>query len=262
MAEPGDGGTENALDEVERVSPMTSGERFLFWCMPSSLALCGASLLAVGAFVWVRISIALLVSFQKYLNHPERLKALAQDLMAAAIMEAFAVALAAIFLFYPALVLRKMLRRKRETGSVLPQGEELAARRRKWKNPSWWTKTWVPGFFALIASGWTYKCITAPHRLPLAVWSFPALAWVIVVMVAIDCFFPRPDRIWTGICDSVAFGALAAVYLIGAPHAMMRKTTFWIFPFLTGGIAIVLAFWVIRDWSRRRGRAPAASTLP
>jgi hypothetical protein len=256
MADAGDGELGNALEETVRVPPMTRGEKFAFWAMPFCLALMAVPLLAADAYGLIIVAVAFWPNSHWYLQHPDRLKMVLEDVLG---INAYAFVLVGALLVYPAFFFRKMLRRKKETGSVLPQGEELAARRRKWKNPSWRMKAWPPGFFALIASGWTYKCITAPHRLPLAVWSFPALAWVIVILVAIDCFFPRTGRLWTGICDSVAFGSLAAIYLIGAPHALRRQAAFWIFPILTGGFAIVLAFWVIRDWKRRRASALGVS---
>jgi hypothetical protein len=163
-----------------------------------------------------------------------------------------------------------MVHRKRVTGSSFPSGAELAAFRLRWKNPSWWKRAYPPGFFSLLATGWTYAVITTPHRLPLFIWSFPALMWVIAIMVAIDCFFPRRGRLWTGVCIGAAFGSLAAVYLIGAPHALMvgashalkREVEYWIFPLLTGSIAVCVAISVIRDWRRRSGTASSASTEP
>ena len=254
MADLQDGDAESALGEVERVPPMTLEEKFALLTTPVCLAAGGLAVIAVNAFVLAKVLAAFLPNFRWYAHHLDHLKMVVVAVLA---VVAPAVVISGGLLVYPALVFRKMLRRKKETGSLLPQGEELAARRRKWKHPSWRLKVWPPSFFALIAGGWTYELSTAPHRLPLAAWSFPALAWVIVILVAIDCFFPRPDRLWTGICDSVAFGSLAAVYLIGAPHGLRRNAEYWIFPVLTGSIAILCAFWVIRDW--RRGRAGAAA---
>jgi hypothetical protein len=224
MADPGNGGADNALDEVERLPPMAFGEKFLFLAFPAWVTIVGMPFF-LSAYFSIRIPILLFL-------HPPPYKYIKQLEPTLVYLFVSTLVFAAILL-YPVSVIRRMVRRKRATGSTFPSGEELAAIRLRWKNPSWWKRAYPPGFFALIATGWTYTMATAPHRLPLAAWSFPALAWIIVIMVAIDCFFPRPGRLWTGICTSGAFGSLAAVYLIGAPHGLRRQAEYWIFPIFT-----------------------------
>ncbi len=237
------------------VPGMTPWEKFVFLFWPAWLTLLAVPLLAVMAFGLIKIAAAFLPNFHWYVHHPDRLKI---ALEAVLVILAYGILILGALLVYPALVFRKMIRRRKETGSVLPQGEELAARRWKKKNPSRWTRAWIPGFFALVAGGWTYEFALAPHRLRLILWAFPALMWVIATMAAMDCFFPRRERLWTGVCASGAFALLAAVYLVAAPHVLQRQASYWIFPFLTGSIGIVLAILIIRDWRRERGRASVA----
>jgi hypothetical protein len=252
MADPGNGGTDNALSEAERLPPMAFGEKFLFLAFPAWVAIVGMPFF-LSAYFSIRIPILLLLHpHYKYIKQAEPM--LVYLFVSTLVFGAI--------LIYPVSVIRRMIRRKRATGSSFPSGEELAAFRLRWNNPSRWKRAYPPGIFALFACGWTYTVIRAPHRLPLFMWSFPALAWIIVTMVAIDCFFPRRERQWTGICTSVAFGSLAVVYLIGAPHVLRRQAEYWIFPLLTGSTAVCLAISVIRDWKRRSGTASAASTEP
>jgi hypothetical protein len=250
---------ENAPNEAKRVPPMTLEEKFAFLAMPVCLAVCSAGLLVVTALGLAKVALALLHHFHWYLHHLDRVK---MALGAVLVVLAYTAPVFGASAVYPALFFLKMVRRKRETGSLLPQGDELVERRWKRKNPSWWMRLLVPGFFALIATGWTYGTITERHRLPLVVWSFPALMWFVAVIAAIDCLFPERDRLWTGVCVSVAFGSLAAAYLIAAPHALKWQIEYWIFPVLTGSLAIFAAVSVIRDWARIRESASAASVEP
>jgi hypothetical protein len=233
---------------------MAFGEKFLFLAFPAWVTIVGTPFF-VSAYFSIRIPILLFLHpHYKYIKQvePTLIYLFVSTLVFGAI------------LVYPVSVIRRMVRRKRVTGSSFPSGEELAAFRFRWKNPSWWRRAIAPGFFAVIATGWTYAVIASPHRHPLPplIWSFPALMWAIAITAAIDSFFPRRGRLWTGVCSGAAFGSLAAVYLVGAPHALKREVEYWIFPLLTGSIAVYVAISVIRDWRRRSGTASAASAEP
>jgi hypothetical protein len=259
MPEDSNSGLEQSRSASHGVPGMTFLEKFAFLAIPVCLALCGLGNLAATAFGLVKVTAALLHHFHQDLRHPHQFKVVLEALL---VILAYAIAISGALLVYPAMVLRSMLRRRRETGSLLPQGEELLERRWKRKNPSWWMRLLVPGFFALIATGWTYGTITERHRLALVVWSFPALMWVVAIIAAIDCYYPRRDRLWTGVCVSGAFGSLAAAYLVAAPHALRWQIEYWIFPVLTASIAIFAAVSVIRSWRRARAAALAASAGP
>lgn len=249
MADPGNGGTDSALNEAERLPPMAFGGKFLFLAFPAWVAIVGTPFF-VSAYFSIRIPILLLLHpHYKYIKQVEP-----------TLVYLFVLTLVfGAILVYPLSVIRRMVRRKRVTGSSFPSGAELAAFRLRWKNPSRWKRAYPPGFFSLLATGWTYALITSPHRhrLPLFIWSFPALMSVIAIIAAIDCFFPRRERLWTGVCMGAAFGSLAAVYLVGAPHALRREAEYWIFPLLAGSIAVYVAISVIREWKRGRvGASP------
>ncbi len=242
------------------VPGMTRWERFVLCLWPAWLALLAIPLLAVTAFGLIKINIAFWPNSHWYFHHRDRLKMVMETVLA--VLAYTAVILGAL-LVYPALFFRRMLRRKKETGSVFPQGEELAAHRRKRKTPSLWTKTWVVGVFALIAAGWTHVMIrNAPHHHFVLAWSFPALMWVVAIMVAIDAFFPRRERLWTGVIFAAAFGALTVFYVIAQRHISERRTDLWFFPILWGSIAIAAAIAVIGDWRQKRGRASGANRAP
>ena len=248
MADAGDGELGNALHETERVPPMTRGEKSAFWAMPASLTLLVVPLLAVTAYGLIKVSLAFWPNSHWYFRHPDRLK-----MVLAAVLEinAYTFVLVGALLVYPAFFFRKMLRRKRETGSVLPQGEELAARRRKSKSRPLWKKLAAVGFFVLIAVGVTHSLMTSPHRHVLINWSFPALFWLIAVLVAVDAFFPSPDRVWTGIAAIAAFGLLAVLAVAGNVRARTFGIGYWIFPLLMASFSAGLGIDLIRDAKRK-----------
>jgi hypothetical protein len=249
MADPGDGSTENALNEVERVSPMTLREKCDFLIFPLWLATIGTALLPTAAAL---IALSVLVVI-----HPPLIRQYASVL---ALYSAMLLIFAAI-LIHPVSVARKMILRRRTSGSFFPSGEELAAFRLRNQNRPSFQRIFVVGFFGLIAVAWTHEMIrTAPHHHFVIAWSFPAMMWVISIMAAVDCFRPRPERLWTGICVSGAFGTLAILYVIAALHIPERRNEFWVFPLLWGSLAVFVAILEIRRWKRRRGeRRPVES---
>jgi hypothetical protein len=259
MPEDSNSGPVPALGPSTRVPPMTLWEKLAFWAVPSWLAVCGTELLAVAIFCLGKIGIVLLFNFHKYLHHPDRLQVLGHMLTVAAIIAAVTVALSGVFLVYPAFVWRKMFRRRKETGSLLPQGEELAMRRWKKKNPSLLVRLSMIGFFTLIALGVTHSLMISPHRHVLINWGYPVLLWLIAAIVAIESLFPAPDRAWTGFTGAAAFGLLAILGVTGTVHARAWGIMNWLFPLLMASFCAGLTVQSIRALRRRRATLDAAA---
>lgn len=251
MADPGNGRAENALIEVARVPPISFWEKAAFLGLPAAVALWAAPWLGLVVLL-IGQSIFLLLHLDLIRQYVSSLASLLATIL-----------VISAFLAYPVSVFRKMARRKRVTGSSFPSGEQLVAFRIRMKKPSMWRRALVPGFFALVATAWTREMVqTAPHHHFVLAWSFPALMWLIAFLFAVEILLPRPERLWVAIGISGAFATLAAVYVVAAPHALRWRIGFWVFPLLTGGIAIAVAILMIRDWRQRRGRALAASAEP
>jgi hypothetical protein len=249
MAEAENGGPERALDTVERVEPMTGWGKAGFLYLPTIWALiAGAHLIVFASFLLALVVVLFL--------HPH-LKGFAPSIV---FLAGGCVIFGAI-LIYPIHFFRKMRVRKRETGSIFPSGEELAAIRYRRQHAPAWVRTCVLLFFCLIAFGATHALWSSPHRQILVNWSIPALFWLIAIMVAIDAFMPLPGRQWTGFAASGAFGTMAILTVAAIIHHGDCKISDSVFPVLMAALSIACAIISVRE-GRCKVRGTKRAVVP
>ncbi|MGA3373316.1 MAG: hypothetical protein ABSC48_16290 [Terracidiphilus sp.] len=104
--------------------------------------------------------------------------------------------------------IRRMIRRKRRTGSFLATGEELKVTRERFKGPTpWWKKIAINATFYFIAIGTTYSAlIFRPFWVSNLV--APALMWLVAIAVT-TAAFQHSEPKWT-------LPVLAGLYCLAA----------------------------------------------
>jgi hypothetical protein len=245
------------LHETVVIATMTRWEKFEFWLFPVGWAFSAGLLFLISALLLLGYSVAALLHLQAIGHHPGALKNLGLTL---AILVPV-LAISGALLIYPVKVFRKMARRKKESGSPYPGGGELIARRNRWEHPPVWLRIVVILFFSLIAFGITYSLWVSPDRRVLAYWSWPALFWLVAIMVAVDAIWPRPGRLWTGSVASIAFGLLAVLAVVVIVRHGNYKASDSFFPLLFAFCSVFLAVATAHEGKKKmRPSSPSTST--
>lgn len=254
MSQDANSEQEQNLREIDSVARMTRWEKFEFWLPPTCWGFCAGVPFLVSSSFLIAFSLSLLIHLQGYIHHPEWLKNLGPSLVFLTAMLAFSGAL----LIYPASVFRKMARRKKESGSLYPSGEELVARRHRWEHPSAWLKIAVVLFFCLIAFAASHAVWTDPGRYLLLNLGFPALFWLIAIIVVFDVFWPRPGRRWTGFVASGAFALLAIIGVAAVIRHGNHTASEWGFPLSMALFSIFCVVASVHEGKKKVRKAPAS----
>ncbi|HTW82252.1 MAG TPA: hypothetical protein VME23_22085 [Terracidiphilus sp.] len=257
MSESANREQELGLRETDPVARMTRWEKCGFWIPPVCWGLCAVVPFFVSASFLMAFAVSLLIHFQGIIHHPDWLKNIGPSMAFLAGMLVISGAL----LVYPVSAFRKMARRKKESGSIYPSGEELIARRNRWEHPPAWLRIVVVLFFCLVAFAATHAVWADPGRYLLLNLDFPALFWLIAIMVAIDVFWPRVGRQWTGFVASGAFGLLAIIGTVAVIRHGNHKASDWGFPLLMASFAVFLAVASVHE-GRKKVRITPASQAP
>ncbi len=239
--------TDHVDNDTNCSARMTRWEKCEFLIFPVSWsALAGVPFL-VSALFLIAFAVSMLVHFQEIIHHPDRLKNLEPSLVFLAALLVVSGAL----LIYPVSAFRKMFRRKKESGSIFPCDEELAARRYREYHPPMWLRILCILFFSLIAVGATGSLITSSDRLVLAAWSWPALFWLVAIMVAVDAVWPRPGRQWTGFVASGAFSLLAVLTTVLITRHGKYSTSDLFFPLLMAFSSLFFAVVSVHEGKKK-----------
>jgi len=89
---------------------------------------------------------------------------------------------------------------------------------------------------------------------------FPALFWLVAVIVAFDLFWPQPGRQWTGFMVSGAFGILAIIGVVAIVRHGNHIASECVFPLLMVSLSIGLAVASVRE-GKRKVRGATTSQL-
>lgn len=235
---------EQAPDDIERVSSMTSWEKVGFFFLPIFLA----PFIPIAALFLFAFTFAFLLHPQYSFNQGESLL----------VFIAFSCAVFTAILVYPVWFFRKMHTRKRETGSLFLRGEELVAFRHRRKHPPAWKRIWIALLFSLPAFAITYRMMVPPHHLVLAAWSVAGLFWLIAIAVTVDMAWPRSERRWTGLVVSGAFGVLAVMAAVAIIRDGGHKALDFFFPLLFASLSTIAAVMTVCDGRKKSSDAPRA----
>ena len=252
MAEAENDGPKPALNDIEPVPSMTFWEKVGFLWFPTYLTLVAAPFFLIAAFLLAGFTVV-------FVLHPHLFK---QEQGAHSLLWlAAGCAVFGAMLVYPARFFRKMRKRKRETGSLFPSGEELAALWFRKEHPPVWMRILVPLLFSLPAFGITYEMMVTPGHRALAAWGITGLFWLIAIAVAVDAFWPRKERLWTWFVASGALGALAIMFAVVDRRQGYHGALAWIAPILFASLSVLAAVTTIRD-AKKRMRGAAANRAP
>lgn len=219
---------------------MTIGERFNLFQFPAIVAAIALPLLAIAAYGLATLSIALF-------DRPQYLRqGISWMLFLAANCLAFG-----LLLVYPAHFFRTMRNRKEKTGSYLPTGEELIAFRRRKKTLSVSMRVLTGSCFSLIAFGITYKTFATAGHHSFAAWCVVFLFWLIALVFAVEAFWLRPERLWTGVLGAGAFGCLAVLTTAEIIRSGNPKSFAWLVPLFFGSFSASLAMITFRTFAKR-----------
>jgi hypothetical protein len=244
MAEGESARSQQALDDIEHISPMTLWEKVGFSFLPILLT----SFMPIAALFFFAFTFA-------FLLHPHSLFNQGASLLG---FIAFSWVVFGAILVYPVWFFRKMLTRKRETGILFLGGEELVAFRYSRKHPPAWMRIWIALLFSLPAFGVTYRMMVTPHHQILAAWSVAGLFWLIAIAATIDMSRPRSERRWTGFVVSGAFGALAVMAAVAIIRDGGHKALDFFFPLLFASLSGFFAVVTVCDGRKKSADAPRA----
>ena len=254
MSEGANNEQEQNLREIDGVAKMTRWEKFEFWFSPVFWATSMGALFLVSAFCVVGTVVIVLFHFQIAIHHPDRLKYIGTYLA----YLAAALAISGAVLLYPIKVFRKMARRKKESGSLCPSGEELAARRYRQEHPSVWLRIPVVLFFCLIAFAATHSLWISPDRQVFFAWGIPALVWLVAFMAVVDAISPRPGRQWTGFVVSGAFGLIAVLAGALIFHRGKYSPSDSFFPLLMAFLSLLSSIISVHEGKKKVRNVPAS----
>jgi len=250
MSESANREQELGLRETDPVARMTRWEKCGFWIPPVCWGLCAVMPFLLSALSLIAFSVSLVIRLQGVIRDPELLKNLGPTIVLLVIPGAV--------LMYPVSVFRKMARRKKETGSIYPSGEELIARRNRWEHPPAWLRIAVVLFFCLIAFAATHSLWVSPDRRVSVYWGFPALFWLVAVIVIVDVVWPRPGRQWTGFLISGVFGLMAIMAVVLIVHRGKYTSSDWGFPLLMASFAVLFAVASVHEGKKKVRITPAS----
>jgi hypothetical protein len=248
---------EQSLREIDGVAKMTRWEKCGFWYFPVFWALSAGTLFLVLALIFVGYLLILLLHFRTIIHHPGGLK----DWGSALALVAGLLLISGAVLIYPVSVFRKMPRRKKQTGSPYPSGEELIARRYRDEHPPVWRRILVILFFSWIALGATHSIWASRDRRVLAAWSVPGTFWLLAIMAAVDSAWPKPGRKWTGFVVSGALGLTAILATVAIVRHGQYIASNWLFPLLMAFGCVGFAVVTVREGKKKtRPSSPSVST--
>lgn len=244
------------LREIDACARMTRWEKFEFWFSPVFWTSSMGVLFLVCALCAAGTVVIVLFHLQIAIHHPDRLKYVWTYLA----YLAAPLAISGAVLIYPVSVFRKMARRKKETGSPYPSGEELIAHRYRSEHPAVWSRVAIVLFFSLIAFAVTRSLWASPDRWALTYWIWPDLLWLVAIMVSVEAISPRPGRQWTGFVASSALGLEAILAVIAILRHNKHTATSWGFAFLMALFFVVFAVATIQEGKKKARNAPASQT--
>lgn len=248
---------EQSPREIDSVATMTRWEKCEFLFVPVSLATLGGFELLVLAFCLIKLSLTVLFNFQTVIHHLDRLKQLGPSV---AIIIGSLLTISGVLLISPALAFRKMIRRKKQSGSFYPNGEELLARRYRAEHPPSWLRAAVVLFVSLIAFGATHSLWVSTYRRVPIVWSWPGLLWLVAIMAAVDAIRPRPGRLWTGTVVSGAFTLETILAVVLIVHHGKYTASDWGFPLLMAFCSVLSAVVTVREGKKKMHIAPTQTS--
>jgi hypothetical protein len=258
MSEVANSEQEQSSHEIDSVARMTRWEKCEFLFLPVSLAALAGFELLVLAFCLIKLSLTVLFNFQTVIHHLDRLKQLGPSL---AIVIGSLLAISGVLLIHPALVLRKMVRRKKQSGRYCPNGEELLARKYRSDHLPLWLRVVVPLFFSLIAIAVTHSLWVSPEGRVRADWIWPALLWLVAIIVAVEAISSRPGRQWTGFVASSALGLEAILAVVAIFHQSRHTASGWGFPLLMALFSVIFAVATVQE-GKKKVRNARASHAP
>jgi len=183
------------LNQPTNCIKMSLEKRFYFWFKYAAVAFLGA--FSIPPLFYLVVKAAILGRLGWFVH---------QQVFLFLVLQAMFIGLLIAFL------VRRLIRRKRKTGSYQPTGEALEARRRRKRL---FEKVLVVAFFYFLAIGFTVGALQA-HHYRVSVCAFIVVIWLIAICFTVLALLPsKPSRL-----DDVVAGLLCLAGIFSAYQAI------------------------------------------